>query len=699
MRRTILPVLGLFLVALIPAIIGLNPTFFLDDSPETVAAGVSLGIPHPPGYPLYTLLSRLFTIIPVGTFMFRVNLLSAVMAALVVVLLFLILARRLGLSKLLAGGMALLWIAGATTYPAALSAKGGIYHLTAFLLAGLLYALLTRRFLLAAFLYGLALGNHWMSMMVYTPGLILLAVGASADRRPEAREAISMGALMTLGVSLYLYLPLRAVLNPEMNWGEPFRWAEFKFNFLRAQYQQAEGTGTVGVWLRQWIYYAKTLIMEFPGLLPFSVAGAWVAWKRERHIARGFLLTWVLMAFVIGVYLNLKPDKYHLISAYALSSHIFLLLFAAWFVGDWIARAPAEATGWRGPTGRRKTCLVLVLVLLAGSIGWRALRQNQSRYTYSYDYLLNTWRGLPPGAMFFVRGDGIVFPGWYFQWIENRRRDLALVGVDGLPMKWIRVTLQGMHPGLRVPFPETQVPFVGNESIAPMTRFLYYSNEDRARYFSYNKIEDASVPELRLVPYGLAYQGVLPPLDNPTPPLDEDHALNLWRTMRLRGLEKGTQSLDSRTRDGLLKDYAVIRNGLGVYYEDLADIEKIKAEREKRPLNTRLLEHLYQQCHQHFQWAHRWAPQDHEFAFNLGNAYYNLGRPKDAVEWYKRSTELNPQYAESYYNWGVAEYQLSNFQRAGELFDQVIKLDPDKKEASDALQYMMYQGMYRRSAF
>ncbi|TAN33252.1 DUF2723 domain-containing protein, partial [Patescibacteria group bacterium] len=51
------------------------------DSGELIAAAASGGAAHPPGYPLYTVLARLFTLVPVGSLASRVNLLSAMCAS------------------------------------------------------------------------------------------------------------------------------------------------------------------------------------------------------------------------------------------------------------------------------------------------------------------------------------------------------------------------------------------------------------------------------------------------------------------------------------------------------------------------------------------------------------------------------------------------------------------------------------------
>src|SRR3972149_1070758 len=52
------------------------------DGGDLIVAAYTLGVSHPPGYPAYTLLAHLFTLLPWGSVAFRVNLLSAVGAAL-----------------------------------------------------------------------------------------------------------------------------------------------------------------------------------------------------------------------------------------------------------------------------------------------------------------------------------------------------------------------------------------------------------------------------------------------------------------------------------------------------------------------------------------------------------------------------------------------------------------------------------------
>ena len=72
-----------FLVTFILYILTLAPTISFEDSGELVTAAYTLGIPHEPGYPLFTLFGKLFSlIIPFGSIAYRVNLVSAVFTSL-----------------------------------------------------------------------------------------------------------------------------------------------------------------------------------------------------------------------------------------------------------------------------------------------------------------------------------------------------------------------------------------------------------------------------------------------------------------------------------------------------------------------------------------------------------------------------------------------------------------------------------------
>lgn len=259
----------------------LNPAFRADDSPETIAAAVTLGIQHPPAYPLHTLVGRLASRVPLGSPAWRLNLMAAFFGALACALLAslgLLLGRRYGAQRGLeespalqagavVGAVAGLALGASSTYWAqALAAKGGIYTLHQALDAGLLLLMvhwadglerrpaaglaqaLSRPSLQAAVLLAaLGLSNHWETQALFLPSVGVLAalVLLPLARDPRSRRAwglplARLGLLVAAGLGIYLFLPLRARQSPFLNWGNPRDWKQFWWVLLRQEYLDLE---------------------------------------------------------------------------------------------------------------------------------------------------------------------------------------------------------------------------------------------------------------------------------------------------------------------------------------------------------------------------------------------------------------------------------------------------------------------------
>jgi hypothetical protein len=194
----------------------------LGDSAELVIASATLGIPHPPGYPVYTWIGKAFSLLPIGGLPFRISLVSAVSASLVIALLFRCVANE---------------IRGrddrhsALTYiPAALAAilLAGTIHffehaliVEVYAFKCLVTALLIRTFTKylngnsprhlygSSFLLGLSLGVYLANVLL-VPVFAILAV---RKIRKLKTAALSVG-MFCLGVSQYLYLYVRAWTRP-----------------------------------------------------------------------------------------------------------------------------------------------------------------------------------------------------------------------------------------------------------------------------------------------------------------------------------------------------------------------------------------------------------------------------------------------------------------------------------------------------
>src|SRR5919112_3009683 len=189
-----------------------------------------LGMTHPTGYPSYLMLSHLFTYLPFGDCAYRVNLASATYAALAVLSVFAagyLLGRRVAA----AAAAALAFGVGVTLWSQAVIAE--VYTLNALFVALTLLALLLwrerrkdRYLLLSAFLVGLSLTNHLTSGLLLPASLLFVAL-VDWRRLVDVRLVLGGAGLFLLGLAPYLYLPIRAAMDPPMEANNPTNFGRF----------------------------------------------------------------------------------------------------------------------------------------------------------------------------------------------------------------------------------------------------------------------------------------------------------------------------------------------------------------------------------------------------------------------------------------------------------------------------------------
>jgi tetratricopeptide (TPR) repeat protein len=62
--------------------------------------------------------------------------------------------------------------------------------------------------------------------------------------------------------------------------------------------------------------------------------------------------------------------------------------------------------------------------------------------------------------------------------------------------------------------------------------------------------------------------------------------------------------------------------------------------------------------------------------YNKGSALNNLGKYKEAIEYYDKALEIDPKFALTLYNKGNALYHLGKYNEAIECYDKALEIDP-----------------------
>lgn len=376
----------------------LYPAIAPRDSADMAAAAMTLGVAHPPGYPLYSALGRCWlAVFPWGNPAYRLNVLSALAAAGAVAALFVLVRRRAGTAGALAAAGA--WALSAPLWKfALLEEKYSLHALFAALL--LLLAEGEResvfaRARLSGLLLGLGLVNH-QSLLFWVPALLWLwrAEAARTGARGE-RLLAAAAAPLAAGLALYVFL-----------WVRLGGLREALEVALRSRY----GSGTLFAGFARpltpesgadLMLYALRACADAAGwpVAAAALLGAGAAWRAERARAAGWL---------IGA---------------AAAGPLFVLLTRFDF-SDWVARSVLEpafllpalvlaafAGEAAGALSRRSAALGLAAALaLPAAALVRAAPLPEHRDDFlAYDYVRDLRRAVPPGGALLAAGDTASF--------------------------------------------------------------------------------------------------------------------------------------------------------------------------------------------------------------------------------------------------------------------------------------------------
>ncbi len=509
------------------------PDLTFIDSGELAAAAATLGIAHPTGYPLYTLLGRTVCI-PPGPLepIARLTLFSALCgagAALVVHLTLKRLLLALGLHReaAVAGGLAaaLLLAAGLTVWEQAVIVEVYALHL---LLIAILFHLALRvawaevNPLLFAYLAGLAVGNH-LSTLLLLPALVFL-IAREVGVSDLWRRAPALGIAFLAGLTIYLYLPVRSALNPPLDWGDPQTLGDFYRHATGAVYRVWFLSGTQ-VAMKQLARFVELLGAEMtPIALLAAAAGLVLLWRRARAIVEATVLL-----FLLNLLYAINYDI-HDIDSYFLPAFLMVALWAGTGIAfslDALRRRSIAHSGAmpHAAGGRRSSRLLITAAALALpglAATWNFGAANQRHNHLVPDYTAAMFASLDPEAVILSRQwDQFCSASIYEQLVRNQRRDVTVLEKELLRRRWYLRQLTRWDPDLTAgcrermaEFDSALIPFERGEPYdAQVLQNLYVeminclltgAATSRPVYLTPDAIEPGIADGFVMVPSGLA---------------------------------------------------------------------------------------------------------------------------------------------------------------------------------------------------
>lgn len=581
---------AVFVVVLSGYLLTLAPTVTFWDAGEFIATAKILGIPHPPGTPLFVLLAHVWAdLLPIGAYAFRTNLMTAVFSAASAAFFFLVAAEglrgRFGEEKdrvLVIGGAAAAAVCSAFVFTVwQNSVETEVYMVATFSIAAVCWLAWVWRqhrgspraphiLLLIVYLAAVSLGNHLLTLLVgpalvtfmaYTirseplkdeserrvekaqlavvtgiwalligtgmgstgllllGGLIFLGAAAYAATAGALLFAVSVLVLAVAGASTYLFLYVRAGLDPIINEADPSTWQSLWAVIRREQYPPRspldnpiypsgpENPGRsltiIGLQILNYLQYfdwqwANGLAptdpvfarntplvpgIPIPARLPFTllftslgIYGAQLLKRRDAGLFWLLLVLWLTTGLGLVGYINFKPgysigyDQFPDADMHEVRErdYFFTVSFQVWalLAGIGVAGVYRYLKGrWQEHGGalRWAPAVVLGLGALPFATNFRAAsRAHGPAVELARDFAYDLLQSVEPYGIVFTNGDNDTFPLWYIQEVEGIRQDVSVVNLSLGNTDWY---IRQLRDNPVRPFDPQQAPWYA--SLAP----------------------------------------------------------------------------------------------------------------------------------------------------------------------------------------------------------------------------------------
>ncbi len=438
--------IGLFLVVSFVYALTLFPTVPPGDSGELIVQSYLLGVIHPPGYPLYTMLAKLFSLLPWGSIAWRVNFLSAVCNAGAAVFIFLSLTK---LTRTLWAGLLVAGLFAFSSIVWRYSVVAEVFGLNNLIVASLVFLSVLyareknlRVASITAFVMGLGLSNHHTIVFYEFPlGVWLLLYGG----KPLRRRFHVLVLCGLLGLTPYAYLWFAGLRHVPGAWGDTATLSGFLTHVLRREYgtfQLAAGSGHATELMDYLAAYFKAAFMDslWVGPLLASFGSYWFFQKQKP--VQSLVATWTIAFFLYVLAFhsmaNITPSPgvpLAILSRFWQQAN--LLLFIGFGMGLFALHTPLKQKSTMLGAGFVALFSVALVVQVALNYGSSDEHKN---YTFAkLGHALLT--PLPQSSFLILVGNEMLGSAWYLQKCEEVRPDVQIADLFLLETDWLKKTI------------------------------------------------------------------------------------------------------------------------------------------------------------------------------------------------------------------------------------------------------------------
>jgi hypothetical protein len=423
------------------------PTIYLGDSGEIVTAIYTLGIGHPPGYPLYILSGKIFSLISLGDIAFRINLFSTLLSLLIFLFLFLnikllieIITNEQDKNLIFYVSLisSLFFILSETVWFESINAKGGIYVFSHLIILISLYSLL--KFILTKnikfsylcfYISGFLIPAHTSSALIT---LFIILLNFYFLKR-KLNTAIIIKLILFFVFSFifsYISLFIRAATNPVLDWAGISNYKEVLDHILRKRYQ-TPGQFAFSVLLFRLQNYFSQFIKNYYILIIIFIIGLYYIYLQNKKlfltITIFIIINTILLMYGIETAAGFKLTSLTTISTYIsrgfyLINDLLLIIISGlgFYYVFYLLNKKYNINLF---------FIFLILLLFPVIMSFSNYGvNNHSRKFFGYDHPMNIMKTLNEKDILFSKNDCPSFNLLYLKYVKNKFKNNTIYDRD-----------------------------------------------------------------------------------------------------------------------------------------------------------------------------------------------------------------------------------------------------------------------------
>lgn len=540
-----------------------------------------------------------------------------------------------------------------------------VYTLNAFFVILTLYILFIwqiKRFnkylYILSLIYGLSLTNHH-AMVLLGPIYIIFIIISDKTILKNHNVLLKMFILFIIGISIYLYLPVRAVSNPSINWGNPSNLGDLFYHISRSQYGALNvNPRSFSLLFNQILSFLKTIPEQFSYLVLFGILGVMSFFRKRTYFLITFLifLASIALIFLVNFEINLKSLK--TMEPFYIPSYMMIVIWigaGVVFISNKSEKLNIKILKYS------LNFLFCFLFIIPFKNNY--FENNLSRNYVAYDFNANILKTIDRDSVLFVNGDNVMFPLVYLQKVEIIRKDITIYDDIGCVFK-------NIYGNNFLRLSEQDKKIRRND-----VQLSILKTTDKQIYYVLGS-NLSNIQGIKSKPTGLVYK-----IDRQVTKFDNK---DLWQIYKMRGIDDKKMFKDYLNRD-LIAQYYFFK---GEYYFSVNDKENALEEYKKSSSvgydmewvknNIGLalnIKNLSEEAEKQAEEAIKINPKNSLAYVNLGLIYFKKGLNEKAIEFYKRAIEIDSNCVEAYSNNGVVYEKIGSFDKAVEEYKKAILLD------------------------